>query len=205
MTDEKEVRKVNLDWEEHYKVTPMTKLHWYSEDIDPEVLLAINKFCAPDSEVLDLGTGPGTMAIELTKLGFNVTATDISPSAIAMAKERAGEIASKIRFVIDDIRETKLTSLYDIIHDRGCFHVLSKEGIEKYVDNVKSLLKETGILLLKTFSKQETKQDGPNKYDQYTIKEYFSDSFKIMQCEETIYPSTLETDPKALFCVLKRL
>ncbi|MBI1662851.1 MAG: class I SAM-dependent methyltransferase [Nitrosopumilus sp.] len=36
---------------------------------------------------MDLGTGPGTQALELSKIGFKVTGTDISQSAIEKAKK----------------------------------------------------------------------------------------------------------------------
>ena len=36
---------------------------------------------------LDLGTGPGTQALQLSKFNFKVTGTDISQSAIEKAKK----------------------------------------------------------------------------------------------------------------------
>jgi ubiquinone/menaquinone biosynthesis C-methylase UbiE len=54
--------------------------------------------------LLDLGTGPATQAIELSKLGFQVTATDISENAIARAKS----MSKDIEFIVDDILESKL-------------------------------------------------------------------------------------------------
>lgn len=204
MSNEGPVKKIRLNWEEHYQTTPMEELHWYSEGIDPEVLEAIKKYCPKDGTVLDLGTGPGTMAIELTGLGYHVTATDISPSAITMAKKRAGELAEKINFMVDDIRETEVSGEFDIIHDRGCLHVFDNDDIDKYVKNVYSLLKDGGVLLVKTFSIKEPRDDGPNRYSHGSISALFSDRLEVLHCEETEYPSTLPVDPKALFCVLKK-
>ena len=197
------LKRIRLDWEDHYNTTPMEELHWYTEEIDPEVLLAMNRFCPPKKSVLDIGTGPGTMAIELTKLGYDVTATDIAQSSIYMAKRRAGTLADRIEFLVDDITNTKLNQKFDVIHDRGCFHVLDKLAIQKYIKNIRSLLKKNGILLLKTFSTKEPRDDGPNRYSYEMIKELFSFYFRLLHCEETIYPSTLSVHPKALFCVLK--
>ena len=199
------IKKLSIDWEKHYKATEMKELHWYSDSTDPEVLEAIKRYCPTSGKVLDLGTGPGTMAIEFTKLGYRATATDISISAIAMAKERAGERADKIDFIVDEIRETTISDKYDIIHDRGCFHCLDKSGIEKYILNVPRLLVDNGILLIKTFSQSESREDGPNKYSYEMIKEIFSGLFDFLHCEETIYPSTLKVDPKAIFCVMRKI
>lgn len=200
---DKKRKKIRLDWEEHYNNTPMEELHWYTEEIDPEVLEAMLKYCPPKKSVLDIGTGPGTMAIELTKLGYDVIATDIARSSINMAKKRAGRLANEIEFIVDDITDTKIEQKFDVIHDRGCFHTLDNVGVEKYVIIVHKLLKENGILLLKTFSVKEQRQDGPNRYSYEMIKELFSFYFKLLHYEETIYPSTLTVDPKALFCVLE--
>ncbi len=199
-----QIKKLTLDWENHYKETAMEALHWYSEEVDPEVAVAIKKFCPSRGSALDLGTGPGTMAIELTKLGYNVTATDISESAINMAKARAGDLADRIKFIVDDVRESKVEGKFDLIHDRGCLHVLDADGIKKYLSNISRLLNDGGILLLKTFSIEETRADGPNRYSPELIKSYFEQGFELLHHEETIYPSTLPVDPKALFCVLRK-
>jgi 2-polyprenyl-3-methyl-5-hydroxy-6-metoxy-1,4-benzoquinol methylase len=39
--------------------------------------------------VLDLGCGPGRNAVWLAKAGFSVDAIDLSPEALAWARERA--------------------------------------------------------------------------------------------------------------------
>ncbi len=71
---------------------------------------------------LDLGTGPATQATELYKLGFQVTATDISEHAITRAKR----MSKGIEFIVDDIIESKLKdNSFDYIFDRGCFQVWS--------------------------------------------------------------------------------
>ena len=62
---------------------------------------------------LDLGTGPANQAIKLFKLGFQVTATDISENAI----DRAKRMSKGIEFIVDDILESKLKddSFFDYI------------------------------------------------------------------------------------------
>ncbi|MGN0211808.1 MAG: peptide chain release factor N(5)-glutamine methyltransferase [Muribaculaceae bacterium] len=74
---------------------------------------------ATDLQVLDVGTGSGCIAIALARtLKFaHVTATDISPDAIAVAERNAHELKTRVCFVVDDILSTRLaaTPSYDII------------------------------------------------------------------------------------------
>lgn len=57
--------------------------------------------------ILDIGTGSGCIAISLAKLlkGANITATDISPEAIEVARSNAylNGVVDKIRFIQSDV------------------------------------------------------------------------------------------------------
>ncbi len=59
----------------------------------------------PDLQVLDLCTGSGCIALALARnLMFpHITATDISPEAIATARSNAGSLHVKINFLISDL------------------------------------------------------------------------------------------------------
>ncbi len=193
-----------MDWEEHYRNTPMEKLHWYCEGADPGVMDAVRRFCPSQGRVLDLGTGPGTMAIEFAKTGYTVVATDLSPSAIEMARKNAGTLEGKIEFVVDDILDSALLGPFSFIHDRGCFHVFDPYQRPLYREKVSSLLKEKGILLLKTFSSKEPRDDGPYRYTIEELRSFFAKDFIILHWEESFFVSTLEPNPRALFVVLKK-
>lgn len=64
--------------------------------------------------VLDLGTGTGPLAIELSKKGYHVTATDISTEMLEVAYNNATIDDVKINFFIHDILDT-VNRDYDII------------------------------------------------------------------------------------------
>ena len=49
--------------------------------------------------VLEVGAGPGFFAILLCELGCGVTAVDLTPAMLEEAKENAGALAGKIRFL----------------------------------------------------------------------------------------------------------
>jgi 2-polyprenyl-3-methyl-5-hydroxy-6-metoxy-1,4-benzoquinol methylase len=61
-------------------------LPWYNKDLDNDLNEHLRTMNITKISFLDLGTAPATHAIELSKLGFQVTATDISENAITRAK-----------------------------------------------------------------------------------------------------------------------
>ena len=58
-------------WDDVYKNNPVNKLPWYTKDLDFDLKKELKKL--KKGSFLDLGTGPGTQAIALSKLGFDVT------------------------------------------------------------------------------------------------------------------------------------
>lgn len=191
------------DWRNLYDVedTQIEKLPWFSRELDPDLKQELENKGIKSGKILDLGTGPATQAIQLSKLGLDVTATDISEGAIARAKK----LSKEITFVVDDIVESKLkTSQFDYIFDRGCFHVLEPIDRPRYVSKVKSLLKTGGLIFLKTFSIKEPMISGPHRFSVETIRTLFERDFEILSSKETVFQGTLPLLPKALFTVMRK-
>ena len=96
----------------------------------------------PPGRAIDLGCGEGDNAIFLAEHGFQVTAVDFAPSAIAKAKAKARDAGVDVDFVIDDITTLATVSgTFDILADYGTFDDLSTRQRAAYVDRVTSLAK----------------------------------------------------------------
>ena len=178
-------------------------LPWYNKHLDDDLREYLRTMNMTKGRLLDLGTGPATQAIELSKLGFQVTATDISENAI----NRAKRISNSIEFIVDDILESKLKEdSFDYIFDRGCFHVLEPSSRQRYVSQVSRLLRDEGLLFLKTFSAKEPSRGGggPYRFSIDEIDSIFTDRFVRESFKETVYQGTLDILPKALFVVLSK-
>lgn len=191
------------NWEQLYQEKNVETMPWFNPEIDPDLHRALTKLNLQAGTALDIGTGPGTQAMALAQLGFKVTGTDLSAAAVSKAEDKAKEKGLDIIWKQDDILNSKLEEKFDIIFDRGCFHVLPPEQRQDYVLVVDRLIKPNGYLFLKCFSHKETREAGPYRFTQEEIKEIFSNKFNVCDVEETVYHGTLEQLPLALFCVLQ--
>ena len=149
-------------WERLYRTSEIRSLPWYTDGLDPDIAAALQASGPGRGRVLDLGTGAGTHAVDLARLGYDVVATDISPSAVAKAKALARKARVTIDFRVDNILDSRLEDgLADVVVDRGTFHVLPPETRPRYASVVRKVLRPRGLLLLKTFSDQEPGTGGP--------------------------------------------
>jgi SAM-dependent methyltransferase len=189
------------DWNDFYKNDVKT-MPWYNDKLDADLENEIKQRKITKGRFLDLGTGPGTQAIQLAKMGFDVTGTDLSENAIQKARKLDG----KINFIVDDILNSKLEkNSFDYILDRGCFHVLSNDKWGQYVNKILSILDENGLFFLKCFSVKEVKLDyGPYRFSEQDIRNIFGSDFVIESIIDTVYQGTLPVFPKALFAVMSK-
>lgn len=187
-------------WDDRYRETDVKEMPWFTEKLDADLVRELRKRRITSGTFLDLCTGPGTQAIALSKMGFTVTATDISKAAI----EKAKKVTSSVEFRRNDILNFTLRRKFDYIFDRGCFHVFSPEQRSKYVHEVKRILKESSILFLKCFSVRQRGDEGPYRFSKEEIHGIFGKDFIVESIRNTVFEGTLKPFPKALFVVLRK-
>ncbi len=196
-------RKNLPEWDSYYKENKVEEMPWYEKNLDPDLEYQINSMNLTKGKFLDLGTGPGTQAIQLDKLGFEATGSDISKNAI----EKAQQLSSNVSFVVDDILNSSFPDkTFDYILDRGCFHVFEPSLRETYLNQIKKILKDDGILFLKVMSIEEKDlpdDEGPQKFSQQEVLDTFEKDFQVIEIKPTVYYGTLDPLPKALFAVIK--
>ena len=189
------------DWDALYRQDVKT-MPWYNEKLDSDLENEIKQRKITKGRFLDLGTGPGTQAVQLAKMGFDVTGTDLSENAIQKARKLDG----KINFKVDDILHSRLEkNSFDYILDRGCFHVLPNDKWNQYCKKICEILDENGLFFLKCFSIKEKKLDyGPYRFSKQDIRNIFGKDFVIEGMIDTVYQGTLAFFPKALFAVMRK-
>jgi methylase of polypeptide subunit release factors len=76
-------------WDAMYQQQPIEAMPWFYPELDDDLRQALDQLGLRSGSALDLGTGPGTQAMQLARRGFDVTATDISEAAVRLAHEKA--------------------------------------------------------------------------------------------------------------------
>jgi 2-polyprenyl-3-methyl-5-hydroxy-6-metoxy-1,4-benzoquinol methylase len=172
--------------------------------LDPDFAGALACYGINGGKALDLGTGPGTQAIALAERGFTVTATDVSGPAVGKARITAEEKGLEVDFRQDDILESTLGMSFDLVFDRGVFHVFPPGRRNDCVDRAYELLNPGGYLFLKCFSHLETREEGPHRFSPDELRSYFGALFEVLAIRDTVFQGTLETFPKALFASMRK-
>ncbi len=192
------------DWDELYRTGEIEKLPWYWPSIDPDLDAALTNHAIVSGKALDIGTGPGTQAIALARRGFDVTATDVSPAALEYAARKAHETGAHVTFARADILGGGVAlGSFDLIFDRGCFHVIAPEHRTDYARALRRLIAPSGLFVLKTFSHLQPGTQGPYRFTPDAISECFRAEFDILDVHETVYQGQRDPYPQALIATLR--
>lgn len=106
----------------------------------------------PEKKILDVACGSGTYSIELAKLGFELTATDLDDEMVRLTKEKAKAEGLKIDVLKCDMRELedKIQTKFDGVFCIGnsIVHLGSIEDIFDTLKQMYNLLEKDGVLIL---------------------------------------------------------
>lgn len=191
-------------WEETYRNIPAQELPWNAgmADGDLQDLLAVSGITP--GKAYDLGCGPGNDAAFLAKAGWNVTAVDISPSAVELAKGTAARegVGGKVQFLVSDVLALPLKADGALVHDRGCFHTLPSALWSDYLKVVTGLLRQDGLLALKVFSFKVPEGLGPCRFTPEEMERAFDGTFQLVSVKEGVFHGPRK--PFSLFCAFKK-
>ncbi len=91
---------------------------------------------------LELGCGLGRHSTFIAEQGVKATGVDFSTVAIEKAKKRLANKEQRPTFLIGDVTNLEIiTESFDFSFDIGCFHCLHEVWQQKYVSQIKRLLK----------------------------------------------------------------
>lgn len=149
------------------------------------------------AQILDCACGIGTQSIGLAKLGYNVTASDISDGELSEAKTRSLNANVKIRFEYADFRALSNTfsEQFDIIiaMDNALPHMMTSSDLEKSIQSIANQIKENGIFVASIRDYDKLLKDKPPYSPPYIHKtnkgqrvsfqtwEWNDDCYKLIQ------------------------
>lgn len=156
-------------WESIYRQRPADDLSWYQDE--PKVSLALIERAevGRDDCLIDIGGGASTLVDHLIDRGHRcLTVLDISASALAVARNRMAERASRVDWLTADITEFLPTRSYALWHDRAVFHFLTDAADRRrYVQAMRKALAPGGQVIIATFG-----EDGPTRCSNLPIERY---------------------------------
>ncbi|HRI20558.1 MAG TPA: class I SAM-dependent methyltransferase [Panacibacter sp.] len=194
-------------WDTIYKTKNPDQVSW-TQEVPKTSLDFIHSFSlTKTAKIIDIGGGDSKLADYLLDEGFeNITVLDISAKALEKAKQRLGDNAHKINWVVADITEFEPDTTFDVWHDRATFHFLTtRKQVAKYMEIARKSV--NGFLTIGTFS-----ANGPEKCSGLSIKQYSEETlttelkngFDKLYCVTEDHTTPFDTIQQFLFCSFKR-
>ena len=194
-------------WETVYETKNAGEVSW-TQEIPKTSLDFIHSFnLAKTAKLIDIGGGDSKLVDFLLDEGFeDITVLDISAKALEKAKQRLGDLADKVKWIVSDITEFEPPTTFDLWHDRATFHFLTnKEQITRYMNTARKAVK--GYLTIGTFS-----DNGPMKCSGLDIKQYneqtltaeLQNGFDKIRCITEDHITPFNKTQNFLFCSFKR-
>jgi methyl halide transferase len=166
------------DWDQRYQTGD---LPWDSGIRSRELARVISEGEIAPCRTVELGCGTGTNAVFLAEQHFEVTAFDLSPTAIERAKQRAEAAHVSVHFLEADLLKFNLDlEPFEFLFDRGCFHCARKVDLAGYRETLKKLSKPgTRYLLLTGNANEQNEHEGPPRLQEQEIREDLSELFEV--------------------------
>jgi len=150
----------------------------------------------------DVGTGHGAIAIAAAQRGLQVIATDISPTALARAKERAGD--ARITWVRDDVTASTWLGQADVIVDRGTLHTLPLDRREAYARTIASHSRTGTLVLVTTYVPPLDPRARAHPMSSDEVGQLLGDAFERIEHVEGTFAGRLVPPPQCVTTVLRR-
>jgi SAM-dependent methyltransferase len=196
-------------WETIYKTKELKEVSWFQPT--PETSLDFfTHFNVPSTaKIIDIGGGDSFLVDHLLDKGYkDISVLDISAAAIERAKQRLGDRASQVKWIVEDAASFIPTEKYDFWHDRAAFHFLTEEQeISNYLATAYENIKPSGVLVIGTFSEQ-----GPRKCSGIEIKQYSETSmsdrlknfFEKIKCITVDHQTPFGVIQNFVFCSFRK-
>jgi methyl halide transferase len=183
------------------------EMPWNYEHANPELVAALKSKALRGYTALDMGCGTGNDAIELARNGFRVTAIDMVPRAIQMARARALEAGQlgRIDHRIGDLLTVDLGGPFDVIHDRGVYHYLRRIDLPGFLAMLKRVTRPGTRWLSLSGNSKEQMEFGPPRVSEEQIRSELGGLFEIVELRETLFLTDIpDFKPLAWATLLER-
>tara|TARA_B110000091_G_scaffold214553_1_gene268997 strand:- start:4626 stop:5246 length:621 start_codon:yes stop_codon:yes gene_type:complete len=196
-------------WNTIYQNKKATKVSWFQEKPAISLTFIAELGLEKSVAIIDVGGGESLLVDFLLAEGYtNITVLDISEKAIAKAKERLGNQAHKVQWIVSDVLDFTPKNTFDVWHDRAAFHfITAKNDVAKYLRVSNDAMTTKGTIILGTFSKTGPKKCSGIPIAQYSERELtslFTPLFTKQSVLHHAHQTPFKTSQDFIFCSFKK-
>jgi len=193
-------------WENRYQTgdTP-----WNTGHPSTELVRVLHEEKIKACPAVDLGCGTGANTRYLAEQGFAVTGVDFSPMAVEFAKAALSSTKHQARFLVGDVLDPSLDfgGRFDFLFDRGCYHVVRKIDVDRYLRTLERITQPGTLGLILTGNAKEKLEKGPPVVTEEELRNELGKLFQIVKLREFRFDPIRGPEDKPLgwSCLVKRL
>ena len=158
---------------------------WETGRPSSDLRQAVESGTLKPGRAVEFGCGTGTNAIYLAQQGFDVTAVDLAPSALARAEEKARAAGVRVRWLLADVLAPPPLEPFDLVYDRGCYHGVRRQSAEAYLRAVQRLTRPGSQVLIQAGNANEERRSGPPRVTEEELRTDFSPGFEFRWLKTT--------------------
>jgi len=197
-------------WEQVYTSRASDSVSWFQKHAGQSLALIHGTGLSQNAAIIDVGGGTSVLVDELVAAGFkDLTVLDLSAAALEVAKQRLGDDAGSIHWLLGDITKVELPqNRFDIWHDRAVFHFLTEpEERQAYVRQLMRAVRPNGHVIIATFA-----EDGPEKCSGLPVMRYspealhaeFGNAFHLVRHIKEVHHTPSGTEQQFVYCYLRK-
>lgn len=156
-------------WEDVHSGKDVDGVSWWQSVPELSLGLVDSTGVKPSDPIIDVGAGWSTLVDHLVKRGFrDLTAIDLSASALKEVRERLGRDGDDVVLEIADVLDLRPDRRYSLWHDRAVYHFLTEQDErDDYLASLERSLQPGGWVVVATFG-----PDGPTTCSGLPIVRY---------------------------------
>jgi ubiquinone/menaquinone biosynthesis C-methylase UbiE len=159
-------------WDGIYEARGPERVSWF--EADPATSMGFVRLAieAGARSAIDVGGGASRLVDALLEESLEpVAVMDISERALSTSRDRLGDAANRVRWILGDVTELDQVGSFDIWHDRAVFHFLIDEADRsRYLELMARTVPAGGFVIMATFA-----QDGPDRCSGLEVSRYGPD------------------------------